>query len=177
MSQHNSRAALLQVRRDIAKVKVNLKNTADRSSNAALRALRTESRKIAQLAAMYAPFKTGLLDGSTGATPSFVVIERAGVRGRKEISVELNMRKWKMVGKRRVTLAQYADVIHSGYSRNGKMWKPGKGTVEKAASLGLSPNPTSSGKYVGRLFLARAANHRRGAIEFQLKRAIREALT
>lgn len=58
--QSNSRS-LLQVRRDIARVKVNLKNTAERSSHAALRVLRSESRKIAHLAAMYAPFKTAML--------------------------------------------------------------------------------------------------------------------
>jgi len=174
--QSNSRS-LLQVRRDIARVKVNLKNTAERSSHAALRVLRSESRKIAQLAAMYAPFKTGLLDGSTGATPSFEIIERAGARGRKEIAVELNLRKWKLVGTRRVSLARYAEVIHSGITRNGSQWKLGKKSIEKAVRLGLSPNPTTSGKYVGRLFLSRAANQRRGAIEFHLKRAIREALT
>lgn len=174
--QSNART-LLEVKRDIERVKINLRNTAERSSNAALRTLRSESRQIAALAAMYAPFKTGLLDGSTGTTPSFQIIERAGARGRKEFRIELNLRKWKTVGNARVSLAQYADVIHSGITRYGKEWSLGKKSLEKAASLGLASSPTQSGKYVGRLFLSRAANQRRGAIEYQLKRAIREVLT
>lgn len=182
MSQIKAQQALTKLVRNVARVKVNLKNMAEKSSHAAVNAMRREAKQVAWLAARYAPFYTGLLDGSTGSD-SFLIFENKGLRGRKDFSVELNTRKWKTVGDRRVSLSKYAKMMHTGYTEDGKEWKLGNGyrgkgggSIDKARLLNLATEPNDSGKYVGKLFLLRAARQRREVLEDTIARSIREGL-
>lgn len=169
MSQINQSA--INVRRDIDRVRASITMKVNLAESASVGILESEAGKIADLAAKYAPHKTGLLDGSTGAK-SFLVERQNGGRGQVGFVVKLNMRKWKMVSGKRVNLSEYAWRTHSGYG-----WKNlRKGSKDKARALGLAINPSYDGKYVGRLFLSRAVNQRRGAITYYMKRAVKEAI-
>lgn len=169
MSQ-TSRMAV-EVKKQIDRVRVQIVSKANLTVSATVGVMGREAARIAELAAMYAPHKTGLLDGSTGAK-SFLVERQDGGRGQVGFVVKLNLRKWKMVSGKRVNLSDYAWRIHSGYK-----WDTlGEKSKQKARSLGLAINPTFDGKYVGRLFLSRAANQRSRAIDYYLKRAVKEAL-
>jgi hypothetical protein len=163
--------SVVNVRKDIERVRAGITTKVNLAESVSVGILESEAGKIADLASKYAPHKTGLLDGSTGAK-SFLVERQRGGRGQVGFVVKLNLRKWKMVSGKRVSISDYAWKIHSGFG-----WENlGKGSRDKARSLGLAINPTYDGKYVGRLFLSRAVNQRRGAITYYLKRAVKEAI-
>lgn len=151
------RSKLISQTRNGAQIKLNIQNIGQRVVGGAQKALEIEALKTMQQAIDFAPVKDGPL-----SNPANWEMRKAqnGINNRNTFTVRLKegaiaRRIRSKNGTKVVHLRDYARLVHDG------VYKLGKKSKEKAARLGYSFTPTSGGKYVGRLYLTRAANVRR----------------
>lgn len=165
-----ARKPVYAVKADIERIKLRMSNLAERTNRTALRVMRKEANTVMGLAMRFAPHDKGLLD----AKESWSIKEtRTGVNGRLEFTIALNNRRWLIRNGRRITLGQYAELMHNGWG----IYRPyslRKGSIAKAGMYGLSTKPVASGYYIGWRYLTRALRVRRLQAIQQIRNAVGE---
>lgn len=163
-----ARKSVYATQADIERIRARMVNLAERTNRAALRVMRKEANTVMGLAMRFAPHDKGLLD----AKESWQLKEsRTGINGRLEFTIALNNRRWLLRGGKRITLAQYSEFMHNGWS----VFRPyslGKGSIAKARASGLGITPTGSGYYVGWRYLTRALRVRQLRTIQQVRSAV-----
>lgn len=167
------KSKLVSHARNGAQIKLNIQNIGERAVRGAQAALEKEALKTMQQAMDFAPLKDGPL-----SSPLNWEMRKAadGINGRNTFTVRLKegaiaRRRKSKNGTRVVYLREYARLVHDG------VYNLGENSKKKAARLGYSFSPVSGGKYVGRLYLTRAANIRRLPTHRAVLEATKRALS
>lgn len=165
--------SIYQTKIDIEQIKVRMSNLANRSTRAALRALRTETDSVLDLAMKFAPYDPNKKGPHLQDRDSWKIDEsRTGINGRYEMIIKMRNGRWFIRNGRRITLGMYAELMHNGWGSH-RPYNLRKGSRDKASALGLASRPVPGGKYVGWLYLSRAINVRRAITNQKLKEAVR----
>lgn len=157
----------------ISMIKLNMQDMAEKVSKKSQRIMEREAHEVMDLARKYAPHDDTHDQGHLDDKENWEVQKkREGLNRRNVFIVRLKEGKTvKVRNGKSIPLRRYSRIMHdkSDYNLSDS-------SKRKAKRLGLGTTQSGMGKYVGRLYLTRAAAHRRLRAEQALKKAAREEL-
>lgn len=166
MSQFSPR---LEISKSVGQVKLKMANMATRVNSAGQRVMKDEAEQVRLLAIKYSPKRTGVLE----APGNWVVAAKATGPNRRytfEVRLRENVIARRSKRGKVVRLRDYARRVHDG------RYNLGKGSRAKARALSLPVINSGNSAYVGRLYLTRAANHRRAICRVRILKTIQGVL-